>query len=353
MSGFAPVLVAIVVVVASACGGKVAPVGGSAADDPALAAPEVVATGIDTPWGIAFLPSGDALVAERHTGRILQVGSGEPPREVTRLAGVQPSGEAGLLGLAVSPSYASDGLVYAYYTGASDNRIVRFRLGGAEEVVLRGIAKAPIHDGGRLAFGPDGMLYATTGDASNPATAQDRENLNGKILRLRPDGSAPPDNPFPGSLVYSYGHRNVQGIAWDPSGRLWASEFGANSLDELNLIRPGANYGWPVVEGQAAAPGDFADPVVTWNTADASPSGLAHWRGAFYLAALRGQRLWRVPVDEQGNAGTPESLLQDTYGRLRTVVSAPDGALWVATSNRDGRGQVRDGDDRIMRFVGP
>lgn len=346
------VLLALVAVLVAACGGSGGSSGGSPAGDSALAAPEVVATGIEAPWGVAFLPSGDALVAERDTGRILRVGGGQPPQPVMQLTRVKPSGEAGLLGLAVSPSYSTDELVYAYYTAASDNRIVRFRLGGAEEVILDGIAKASIHDGGRLAFGPDGMLYATTGDAGNASTAQDRKSLNGKILRLRPDGSPPPDNPFPGSLVYSYGHRNVQGIAWDPAGRLWASELGANSQDELNLIRPGANYGWPAVEGQGAAAG-FTNPVVTWTTAEASPSGLAYRRGALYVAALRGERLWRVPVDEQGNAGSPEALLRDTYGRLRTVVTAPDDSLWVTTSNRDGRGRVRDGDDRILRLRGP
>jgi glucose/arabinose dehydrogenase len=322
----------------------------SSGDVTGLPAPEVVATGLEAPWGVAFLPDGDALVAERDSGRILQVRPGAPAREVMRLANVRPRSEAGLLGLAVSPGYATDGLVYAYYTAAGDNRIVRFRLGGTEQVVLQGIAKASLHDGGRLAFGPDGMLYATTGDATNPATAQDRNSLNGKILRMRPDGSPPADNPFPGSVVYSYGHRNVQGIAWDPGGRLWATEFGATSRDELNLIRPGANYGWPAVEGQGTDGGRFTDPVVTWSTSEASPSGLAHWRGALYVAALRGERLWRVPLDGEGRAGKPEALLQGTYGRLRTVVTAPDGALWVATNNRDGRGRAREGDDRILRF---
>jgi glucose/arabinose dehydrogenase len=324
------------------------------AGEAGLPAAEVVATGIEAPWGVAFLPGGDALVAERDTGRILQVRPGAPLREVMKLTNVRPTGEAGLLGLAVSPTYATDQLVYAYYTAATDNRIVRFRLGGAEEVVLQGIAKASLHDGGRLAFGPDGMLYATTGDATVPATAQDRNSRNGKILRMRPDGSPPPDNPSPGSVVYSYGHRNVQGIAWDQAGRLWASEFGANERDELNLIRPGANYGWPAVEGEGGSDGGlYTDPVVTWSTAEASPSGIAYWRGALYLAALRGQRLWRVPVDGQGRAGRPQALLEGNHGRLRTVVVAPDGSLWVTTSNRDGRGQVRDGDDRILRFPAP
>jgi glucose/arabinose dehydrogenase len=318
----------------------------------ALPAPGTVATDLDVPWGVGFLPDGQALVAERDTGRILQVGASATPREVMRLRNASATGEAGLLGIAVSPTYASDGLVYAFYTSRADNRIVRFRLGGQEEVIVFGIAEASIHDGGRLAFGPDGMLYATTGDAGQSSRAQDTASLNGKILRMRPDGSAPPDNPFPGSLVYSYGHRNPQGITWDSAGRLWSAEFGANSFDELNLIRPGGNYGWPQVEGRGDTRGGrFINPVVTWSTSEASPSGVAFWRGALYLAALQGQRIWRVPVDAQGNAGEPESLLRGSHGRLRTVAAAPDGSLWVTTSNRDGRGNVRTGDDRILRFA--
>jgi glucose/arabinose dehydrogenase len=333
-------------------GGPDAPAGGgSGGSGEGAGSVREMARNLEVPWGVAFLPGGDALVAERTTGRILRLpAAGGGPREVMRLAGADTgAGEGGLLGLAVSPSYARDRLVYAYYTSATDNRIVRFRIGGPEEPVLTGLERAFFHDGGRIAFGPDGMLYAGTGDAGDSANAQDGESLNGKILRLRPDGTVPPDNPFPDSPVWSLGHRNVQGLAWDRAGRLWATEFGQNAFDEVNLIRPGRNYGWPEVEGRGdTAGGRYTNPLVTWTTDEASPAGAAVAGGALYVGALRGERLWRVPL-RGDRTGRPEDLLADRYGRLRTVVTAPDGALWVTTSNRDGRGSPRDGDDRILR----
>jgi glucose/arabinose dehydrogenase len=207
--------------------------------DPGIGAgfgePEVVAGGLEAPWGLAFLPDGDALVSERDSGRILQVGPGAEPRVVATVPGVDAGGEGGLLGLAVSPEFAGDQLVYAYLTAQGDNRIVRFRLGGGQvEVLLEGIPKAGIHNGGRIAFGPDGMLYAGTGDAAERGNAQDLGSLGGKILRLRPDGGIPADNPDPGSPVWTLGHRNVQGLAWDGQGRMFATEFGQNQVDEAN-----------------------------------------------------------------------------------------------------------------------
>lgn len=313
---------------------------------PDLGAPETVATGLEVPWGLAFLPDGSALVAERDSGRVLRVavGGGEP-REVYRVPGVSAAGEGGLLGLAVAADYATTQLVYAYFTGAEDNRIVRFKLGGDPEVVFRGIDKANIHNGGRIAFGPDGMLYVGTGDAAERARSQDPSDPNGKILRLTPDGDPAPGNPTDGSPVYSLGHRNVQGLAWDARGRLFATEFGQNRLDEVNVITPGGNYGWPEVEGTGGG-SRYVDPVVTWRTDDASPSGAAVAGETLYVAALRGERLWTVPV----TGGDPKAELSGRYGRLRTVEVAPDGALWLTTSNTDGRGDQRDGDDRILRF---
>ncbi|WP_435830843.1 PQQ-dependent sugar dehydrogenase [Polymorphospora rubra] len=319
---------------------------------PDLDAGEELARGIDVPWGLAFLPDGDALIAERDTGRILRLdpGGGEP-QQVAEVPGVAAAGEGGLLGLAVSPDFATDELVYAYFTAADDNRIVRFRLGGGEpEVVFSGIAKATYHNGGRIAFGPDGMLYVGTGDAGNTSRSQDPASPAGKILRLTPDGRPAPGNPTAGSPVYSLGHRNVQGLAWDADGRLFATEFGQNDVDEVNLIEPGRNYGWPDVEGEGDTAGDrYTNPLVTWSTREASPSGIAITAGTAYVAALRGERLWVVPLDGD-QLGEPSAQLTDRYGRLRTVQVAPDGALWVTTSNTDGRGDLRDGDDRILRF---
>jgi glucose/arabinose dehydrogenase len=345
----------------TACGSGETPSAGGA-DGPSATAVDAapaqiarrttIATGLEVPWGVAFLPDGSALVSERTTGRILGIPSGGGrPRTVMTVPGVDTgAGEGGLLGLAVSPSYAQDRLVYAYFTTAGDNRIARFRLGGAVRPILTGLARGLVHNGGRIAFGPGGRLYAGVGDAGQAAVAQAPGSLNGKILRMDPDGGVPAGNPFRGSLVWSLGHRNVQGLAWDADGRLWATEFGQAQVDEVNLIRRGRNYGWPEVEGTGPTQdGRFTNPVVTWSTAEASPSGAAIAAGALYVAALGGEALWRVPL-RGTRAGAPQRLLAGRYGRLRTVVAAPGRALWITTSNRDGRGAPREGDDRIVRI---
>ncbi|ULE34097.1 PQQ-dependent sugar dehydrogenase [Mycobacterium sp. IDR2000157661] len=315
---------------------------------PGTALPTVIATDLDVPWGIAFLPDGSALVAERSTGAIKHMTAPDQLSPVGNVDGVVARPEGGLLGLATG---GPD--VFAYLTTGQDNRVVRTGFDGAaltaQTPILTGIPVAAIHNGGRIAFGPDGKLYVATGEASEPQLAQDRSSLGGKILRINPDGSVPPDNPFPGSPIWSLGHRNVQGLAWDSTGRMWATEYGANRLDELNLVKPGGNYGWPMAEGRAGIEG-LTDPMLQWPVEAASPSGLAFYGGALWVAALRGQRLFRVPVGADGMLGEAESLFVGRYGRLRTVVAAPDGSLWFTTSNRDGRGNPREGDDKILRY---
>ena len=316
--------------------------------EPSAGGPGEIATNLDVPWGIAFLPDGSALIAERNSGAIKHMTAPGAVSQVGSVAGVAARGEGGLLGLATAGP-----TVFAYLTTGQDNRVVQMRFDGdalsEQAPILTGIPAGSIHDGGRIAFGPDGKLYVATGEVGDRQLAQDRSSLGGKILRINPDGSIPPDNPDPASPVWSLGHRNIQGLAWDSTGRLWATEYGANRVDELNVIQPGGNYGWPMAEGSADNPG-LIDPVIQWSTDEASPSGLAYFGGSLWVAALRGQRLIRVPVGADGSAGEPASLFVGQYGRLRTVVAAPDGTLWFTTSNRDGRGDPRDGDDRILQF---
>ncbi len=317
-----------------------------------------VAENLRVPWSFAFLPGGDALVTERDSGRVLRVSPSGETREVQTLpeGGV---GEGGLLGIAVSPRYESERYVYAYTTTETDNRVVRFRIGGEPEPVLTGIPVNSYHNGGRIRFGPDGMLYVTTGDAGDTANSQDRGSLGGKILRIAPDGSVPEDNPFPESPVYTLGHRNVQGLAWDARGQLYASEFGQNTWDEANRIEAGENYGWPEVEGEGGEGRGFVDPITVWPTSEASPSGaeilvdgaVPQWEGDLFVTALRGESLWRLELDDRGTVSERERLLEGEAGRIRDVAQAPDGSLWVSTSNRDGRGTPAETDDRIFRLA--
>lgn len=321
-------------------------------EDPGATGPTVVGTaaaGLEVPWGIAFLPDGTALVTERDLGQVVAVSTHEV-RVVGRVPETSADGESGLLGIAVSPTYTRDHRVFLYVTTSSDNRVVRTTYDGSSlgplEPILTGIPRGAIHDGGRLAFGPDGFLYASTGETGDGPLAQDRQSLGGKILRITQAGAPAPGNPDPASPIWSWGHRNVQGLAFDDAGRLWASEFGAKTWDELNLITKGGNYGWPEVEG-AGGHGGFIDPEVVWNPAQNSPSGLAWLDGRLWLGSLRGERLWRIDV-RGARASDPTDFFVGQYGRLRTVVVAPDGHLWVTTSNRDGRGDAREGDDRIL-----
>jgi glucose/arabinose dehydrogenase len=307
---------------------------------------------LEVPWGVDFLPGGAAVVTERISGRVLRVSADGDVRELGTIPAVAPQGEAGLLGVAVSPEFDTDRTLFLYLTTATDNRVVRAELEGDRlgppTVVLDGIPAGFIHDGGRIAFGPDDQLYVTTGETGDRELAQDPQSLAGKILRITPDGDPAPGNPDPGSPVWSLGHRNVQGLAWDDEGRLWASEFGDSEWDELNLVEKGGNYGWPRVEGVGGGSA-YVDPQLVWPVEQASPSGLAYADGRLWMAGLRGQRLWRIDVSGDGTASKPRAFLTERFGRLRTVVAAPDGLLWLTTSNRDGRGEPTPADDRIIR----
>ncbi|MFD4540566.1 PQQ-dependent sugar dehydrogenase [Streptomyces bauhiniae] len=318
-----------------------------------------VATGLKSPWGLAPLPDGNLLVSSRDDATLTRIDARTGKKTVAgRVSGVEPAGEGGLLGIALSPGFASDHMVYAYFTSASDNRVVRVRYDekrspgdqlGAPDTVFKGIPKGHIHNGGRIAFGPDGMLYVGTGESGDSGLAPDKKSLGGKILRITPEGEPAPGNPFGRSPVYSYGHRNVQGLAWDKQQRLFASEFGQDTWDELNAIKPGGDYGWPAAEGKGTD-ARYQNPLAQWHTDDASPSGVAYVDGVIWMAGLRGERLWRVPLRSTSASAPPQAFLDGEYGRLRTVAPAGADRLWLLTSNTDGRGDPKKGDDRLLEL---
>ncbi len=340
---------------------------------------------LEVPWSLVFLPDGRALVSER-PGRIRLIRDGKlvakPYAELASTGGgsgvmglltrLVAGGEGGLMGLALHPRFPDPPYVYAMHTyegdGDTGNRVIRLIDKGDhatfDRVIVDGIPGATFHNGGRIGFGPDGMLYVTTGEIFDAERAQDRASLNGKILRVAPDGKIPADNPFPRSKVWSYGHRNPQGLAWHPeTGELFISEhgpsgeYGLRAHDEINVVRKGGNYGWPLAVG---APGlkDYVDPLVTWKDRAVPPAGIAFWKGDLYLAALGAGSLvrigvaragdgWRVTRIERWFADGPASSV---LGRLRAVRVGPDGMLYFTTSNRDGRGKPRPGDDKIYRL---
>jgi len=314
---------------------------------------ETLAQDLDVPWGLAFLPDGTALVSCRDSFEVVRVGR-RRTRVVGRVPGVvttvSSGGEGGLLGLALHPDFPRQRWLYAYRTTSSGNEVVRMRLPrsldglGEPEVILEGIHTSLHHNGGGLRFGTDGLLFVSTGDAEDPAAAQDTGSLNGKILRITDTGGVPPGNPF-GNEVWTYGHRNVEGLALDARGQLWASEFGDKAYDEVNRIVKGGDYGWPDVEG-SDGPGGYRDPIAQWPTSACSPSGIAITRGRAWLGALQGECVWSVDLA----SGTTRRHL-DGHGRLRLVATAPDGSLWVGTSHRDGRASSSAGDDRIFRVT--
>ncbi|MFF3577973.1 PQQ-dependent sugar dehydrogenase [Streptomyces mirabilis] len=314
-----------------------------------------VSSGWTIPWGTYWMPDGQtALVTERDDFRVWKVTKDGTRTQVGTVPNaVTTNGEGGLLGVAVDPKWATNHYVYFMHTASEGNRVVRMTYDGSSltdyTILLQGIKKNRYHNGGRLAFGPDGYLYVSTGEAQTPELAQDKTSLNGKILRMTTDGKAAPGNPF-GNYVYSYGHRNPQGLAFDRNGRLWEAEFGNSSKDELNLIKPGANYGWPTCEGSCSVSG-MTNPKATWNVSEASPSGIAIVRNVVYMASLRGERLWRIPITgDTENVGTPTAYYVGTYGRLRTVTKVPGAdQLWLSTTNCDNNGGAADGSDKIFK----
>jgi len=320
---------------------------------------ETMVSGLEVPWALAFAADGTLYLTER-PGLIRVVKNGRlDPKAVATLT-VAARGESGLMGLALDPDFAKNGHLYTCYTmergsGGLINRVVRLTvrggLGTDEQMLIDEMPGNVFHDGCRLKFGPDGKLYVTMGDAGQDKLAQRRDSLAGKILRINADGSVPADNPFQGSPVWTLGHRNPQGLAWDGRSRLFASEHGPSGFpgghDEINLIQPGKNYGWPEVYGKA---GDsrFVNPLVESGRDTWAPSGIAILGDQLYVTALRGKRLLRFRLSGDGVVADGD-WLKGTHGRLRDVVVGPDGALYVATSNRDGRGSPASEDDRILR----
>ncbi|WP_064743675.1 PQQ-dependent sugar dehydrogenase [Actinomadura rifamycini] len=339
----------------------VRPAASSTGDSSTLRDRTELVRGLEAPWGLAFLPDRSALVSLRLSGRIVRVpADGGEAQTVGTVPGVRTSSEGGLLGLAASPRFASDRTVFAYVSSSPTNRVVALRIAedyrslGQTRVLLDGIQTADRHHGGRLRIGPDGNLWIGTGDAFEPENAADDSSLSGKILRIRPDGSIPRDNPS-GTAVYSSGHRNVQGITFAPDGTMYASELGHRTWDEVNVLRPGRDYGWPETEGVEGDTGER--PIATIHPDEASPSGVAYARVSLWIGALGGQRLWQLPVEGRRATGRPIPHLVETYGRIRTVEAAPDGSLWIMSSNTDratwGGTDARPGDDRIIRIQLP
>ncbi|MEV0677626.1 PQQ-dependent sugar dehydrogenase [Actinosynnema sp. NPDC050436] len=306
----------------------------------------------DVPWGLAFLPDGSALVTERDTFTVHKLTKSGTRTSLGKVPGAQgTNGEGGVLGIEVSPTFATDGYVFVYHTAAAGNQLVRAKLTGTAlgnwTTLLAGVPKSRYHNGGRLRFSPDGKhLFVSTGDAQNKANAQNLNSNAGKILRLNPDGSIPADNPYPGKAVWSYGHRNVQGLAFDSQGRLWASEFGDSTTDEVNLIRKAGNFGWPDCEGTTGSgcAGTVA-PKKTWPTSVASPSGLTVVNDHVFVATTVGQRIYRLRIDSSSELVDQRVYFQGTYSRLRTIEADRDGDLWLTTStDKDGTAN----NDRVL-----
>lgn len=313
---------------------------------------EIIAQDLQIPWDLVFLPDGDILVSER-PGNLVRLSDGLK----IPVSGVRHQGEGGLLGLALHPDFNNNKFLYIYLTtatnGGLENRVERYIWEDGNLIfnkeIISGIPGASYHDGGQIEFGPDGLLYISTGDAGNSNDSQDRNSIAGNILRLTDEGSTPTNNPF-GNATYSYGHRNVQGLAWDGQDQLWATEHGRSGvqsgLDELNLIKPGQNYGWPVIQGDQTRENMVtavinSGPSVTW-----APGGIAYLNGSLFWGGLRGNALYQFDISSEKLT----SHFYQEFGRIRAVVLGPDGFLYITTSNRDGRGEVQEGDDKIIKI---
>ena len=318
--------------------------------------PEIVAQNLSIPWEIVFLPDGDMLVTER-AGRLLRIGD---DKRIIEISGVTHVGEGGLLGLALHPKFRENNFIYVYMTttnnGRLSNRVERYILNGAtlsdRKIIIENIHGANYHDGGRIAFGPDGMLYITTGDAGDTKNSQNKNSLAGKILRVESDGTIPPENPF-NNAVYSYGHRNVQGIAWDKSGQLWATEHGRSGVlsgyDEINKIVKSGNYGWPDIQGDETSSGMISPQIHSGASVTWAPSGMEYFRDSIIFVGLRGQSIYTANISNE-KLNNLRSYFKGTFGRLRTVVLGPDGMFYIITNNRDSLGKPISSDDRIVRI---
>ena len=326
---------------------------------------ETVAENLDIPWSIVWDPDGTIFFTERNGNvRIIQDGIvSEKPILSLNVGGF----EGGLLGIALDPNYSENHYIYLFYTYnnffSTENKVVRYVESNLtlseDKVLIDKIPGGPNHDGGRIQFGPDGKLYITTGETGNTNLAQDKNSVAGKILRINSDGSIPEDNPFSGSPIYSYGHRNPQGLDWDESGNLVATEHGPRQHDEINVIVPGANYGWPDIIGDEIMEG-LVTPIMNTGDDTWAPSGavfydgnkIPQWIGKFFVATLRGNHLHMIDFDiEKNKVLSHQKLFNGDFGRLRDVATGPDGYLYFLTSNRDGRGYPEINDDRILRIV--
>lgn len=324
--------------------------------DKSVEALGVVTENLDIPWEIEFLPNGNLIITERPGNLVVLNAEGFLLNRL-KVPDVYHYGEGGFLGLALHPDFVSNKWIYFYLTTKKNqpvNQIVRYSFDGDKftdkKIILDEIPGSIYHNGGRIAFGPDGLLYATTGDATDTGLAQRIDSLAGKILRLTDQGEVPANNPF-GNLVYSYGHRNPQGLTWDNLGRLWSTEHGRSGLqsgfDELNLIKIGQNYGWPNSQGDTVKPGTVGPVVHSGSGETWAPADLIWYQDSLIFVGLRGQSVYRVTVDAEGTLKEIKHYLRQKFGRLRGIV-ADDKGVYITTSNRDSRGQINQGDDKII-----